>query len=215
VSDARVALARLGKDDWSLEVERDRQRRLDRAGRHRQLDYDHDSDLDFDSDLDCARVCEGEKAVQKVAVARDCKAQHGGDRTWNHVGFGRGFGHVGRGDHGRLRGSKELVPLTKLGRLVKTGMLSKIEQTYLHSLPIKEHKVLETLVPGLTGAHRDSLEEHASWRSISGIWRWIALGSCSWTALTGSWIATATPTSAPTLTRSQRCRQEAHGAEAC
>ena len=68
--DARVALAsvyKLPEDAQSLEVERDRQQRLDRAGRHRQLDCDSDLDsildfdsglnsvLDFDRDLDSAR----------------------------------------------------------------------------------------------------------------------------------------------------------------
>jgi len=33
------------------------------------------------------------------------------------------------------------------------------EEAYLHSLPIKEHQVLETLVPGPMAAHRESLEE--------------------------------------------------------
>jgi len=167
--DARVALASVGKlpeDARSLEVESDRQRRLDRTGRHRQLDSDLDFDfglnsiLDFDRDLDSARFHEGELALRKATAARDREAEHKGDRTLDHGGFGRGFDHVGHDNHGKLRGSKEWVPLTKLGRLVKTGMLCKVEEAYLHSLLIKEHQVLETLVPGHTAAHRELLEEH-------------------------------------------------------
>jgi hypothetical protein len=110
--DARVALARLGKlpkDDRSLEVERDRQRRLDRASWHRRLDRDSD-------DLASARVRGGEQTGRKAAAARDREAEHRGDRTRDQGGFGRGFGCIGRGDHSGLLGSKEeWVPLTKLG----------------------------------------------------------------------------------------------------
>jgi len=49
--------------------------------------------------------------------------------------------------------SEEWVPLTKLRRLVMTGKLIMVEEAYLHSLPIKEHQVLET---GL-GAHGGAL----------------------------------------------------------
>jgi len=82
--DARVALASVGKlpeDARSLEVESDRQRRLDRAGRHRQLDSDLDSVLDFDfglnsildfdRDLDSARFHEGELALRKAPSTRE------------------------------------------------------------------------------------------------------------------------------------------------
>ena len=55
--------------------------------------------------------------------------------------------------------SEEWVPLTKLRRLVMTGKLLMVEEAYLHSLPIKEHQVLETLVPGLTATCHELLEE--------------------------------------------------------
>ena len=66
----------------------------------------------------------------------------GGDRG----GFGRGGrGGRGRGGRGRGRGrgrgqsteTKEWVPVTKLGRLVKDLKIKTIEQIYLYSLPIK------------------------------------------------------------------------------
>ncbi|KAG5252879.1 40S ribosomal protein [Salix suchowensis] len=75
--------------------------------------------------------------------------------------FGRGFGgrgdrggRGGRGDRGgrgrRRSGRKEeeekWVPVTKLGRLVKDGKISSVEQIYLHSLPIKEYQIIDTLI---------------------------------------------------------------------
>jgi len=74
----------------------------------------------------------------------------GGDRG----GFGRGFGGRGRGGdrgRGRRRGPRreeeeKWVPVTKLGRLVKEGRIRSLEQIYLHSLPIKEHQIIDTLV---------------------------------------------------------------------
>ncbi|XP_072986829.1 uncharacterized protein [Typha latifolia] len=80
----------------------------------------------------------------------------GGDRG----GFGRGFGGRGRGDRGRgdrrggRRGGRpqeeeKWVPVTKLGRLVKDGKIRSMEQIYLHSLPVKEHQIVETLVKNL------------------------------------------------------------------
>ena len=77
-------------------------------------------------------------------------AERGGDRG----GFGRGFGGRGRGgDRGRGRrraGRREeeekWVPVTKLGRLVKEGKIQSLEQIYLHSLPIKEHQIVDTLI---------------------------------------------------------------------
>ncbi|XP_011020354.1 PREDICTED: 40S ribosomal protein S2-3-like [Populus euphratica] len=73
--------------------------------------------------------------------------------------FGRGFGGRGgrgdRGGRGRRRGGRKeeeekWVPVTKLSRLVKDGKISSVEQIYLHSLPIKEYQIIDTLIgPGL------------------------------------------------------------------
>ncbi|BBG96913.1 Ribosomal protein S5 family protein, partial [Prunus dulcis] len=69
-------------------------------------------------------------------------------------GFGRGFGGRG-GDRGRGGGRRrpgrreeeeKWVPVTKLGRLVKEGKIKSLEQIYLHSLPIKEHQIIDALV---------------------------------------------------------------------
>ena len=76
---------------------------------------------------------------------------------------GRGFGSRGgeRGDRGRGRGrgrgrrgagkSDEKVwePVTKLGRLVKAGKITSMEQIYLHSLPIKEYQIVDFFLPKL------------------------------------------------------------------
>jgi len=65
-------------------------------------------------------------------------------------GFGRGRGGRGRGDGpgGRpRRGGKEeegaWVPVTKLGRLVKEGLIKRLEEVYLFSLPIKEYQIID------------------------------------------------------------------------
>jgi small subunit ribosomal protein S2e len=75
-------------------------------------------------------------------------------------GFGdRGRGDRGRGDRGRGRRGprrggnkseeKEWQPVTKLGRLVKAGKITSMEQIYLHSLPIKEYQIVDYFLPKL------------------------------------------------------------------
>lgn len=71
-------------------------------------------------------------------------------------GFRGGFGGRGRGrgrggPRGRGRGAgrgrgkddKEWVPVTKLGRLVKEGMIKSLEDIYQFSLPIKEFEIID------------------------------------------------------------------------
>jgi len=68
----------------------------------------------------------------------------GGDR-----GFGRGRGgDRGRGGRGGRGGaeSKEWVPCTKLGRLVKDKKISSLEEIYLFSMPIKEHQIVDAFL---------------------------------------------------------------------
>ncbi|KAL7190073.1 hypothetical protein ACSBR1_039667 [Camellia fascicularis] len=80
-------------------------------------------------------------------------AERDGERGGFGLGFG-GRGDRGRGDNrgrGRRRGpcreeEEKWVPMTKLGRLVKDGKIRSLEQIYLHSLPIKEHQIIDTLV---------------------------------------------------------------------
>jgi len=67
---------------------------------------------------------------------------------------GRGEGRGRGGGRGRGRGRRadkddaaSWVPVTKLGRLVKEKQVSKIEEIYLFSLPIKEYQIVDHLLP--------------------------------------------------------------------
>lgn len=71
-----------------------------------------------------------------------------------------GFGSRGDrgGDRGGRRGrrgrrgpkeEKEWQPVTKLGRLVKAGKITSMEEIYLHSLPIKEYQIVDFFLPKL------------------------------------------------------------------
>lgn len=56
-------------------------------------------------------------------------------------GRGRGRGR-GRGKED----SKEWVPVTKLGRLVRDGKIRSLEEIYLFSLPIKEYEIIDFFI---------------------------------------------------------------------
>jgi len=49
----------------------------------------------------------------------------------------------------RASKAEEWTPCTKLGKLVKNRMVTSIEDIYLHSLPIKEYQIIDTLLPNL------------------------------------------------------------------
>ncbi len=63
---------------------------------------------------------------------------------------GRGFGRGGRGGRGgkggRGREEVEWVPKTNLGRLVNNGYITKLEEIYYHSIPIKEFEIVDRLL---------------------------------------------------------------------
>ncbi|CCE93707.1 40S ribosomal protein uS5 TDEL_0G03400 [Torulaspora delbrueckii] len=65
-----------------------------------------------------------------------------------------GFGGRNRGRGGRRGGrqveEKGWVPVTKLGRLVKAGKITTLEEIFLHSLPVKEFQIIDTLLPTLS-----------------------------------------------------------------
>ncbi|GMI61704.1 hypothetical protein ScalyP_jg7098 [Parmales sp. scaly parma] len=68
----------------------------------------------------------------------------GGERG----GFGRGRGDRGRGGGrgGRGGGDREKevwTPVTKLGRLVKDGRITSIEEIFLHAIPVKEAQIID------------------------------------------------------------------------
>ncbi|KAI5295636.1 40S ribosomal protein [Ascosphaera acerosa] len=75
-----------------------------------------------------------------AAPRRGGFAARGGDR-------GRGRGRRGR--RGPRTEEKEWQPVTKLGRLVKAGKVTSMEQIYLHSLPIKEYQIVDQFLPKL------------------------------------------------------------------
>lgn len=59
-------------------------------------------------------------------------------------GRGRGRGRRGRRGRRRRRDDKQTwVPVTKLGRLVKSGQIKSLEEIYQFSLPIKEYQIVE------------------------------------------------------------------------
>lgn len=72
--------------------------------------------------------------------------ERGGDRGRGDRGRGRGRG---RGRRGGKSEEKEWQPVTKLGRLVKAGKISTMEEIYLHSLPIKEYQIVDWFLPKL------------------------------------------------------------------
>ena len=39
------------------------------------------------------------------------------------------------------------IPVTKLGRLVKEGRIRSLEEIFLHSMPIKEHQIVDHFFP--------------------------------------------------------------------
>jgi len=59
---------------------------------------------------------------------------------------GRGGGPGGPGGRGGPRDDKDWMPLTKLGRLVKYGMIKSLEEIYTHSIPIKESEIVDELL---------------------------------------------------------------------
>jgi small subunit ribosomal protein S2e len=70
------------------------------------------------------------------------RGDRGGDR-------GRGGRGGRRGRRGPKQEEKEWQPVTKLGRLVKAGKITSMEQIYLHSLPVKEFQIVDFFLPKL------------------------------------------------------------------
>lgn len=91
------------------------------------------------------------------AASAEQRGGRGERRFGGRGGRGRGGDAAGRG-RGRGRGapragkdeeSKTWVPATKLGRLVKSGKITKLEEIYLYSLPVKEYQIIDTFLPEL------------------------------------------------------------------
>lgn len=82
--------------------------------------------------------------ADRAGGARGGFASRGGERGRGGRG-GRGRGRRG----GNKNEEKEWQPVTKLGRLVKAGKISSMEEIYLHSLPIKEYQIVDNFLPKL------------------------------------------------------------------
>ena len=65
------------------------------------------------------------------------------ERRGGRGGIGRGRG--GKGGRGRNE-EEAWVPLTNLGRLVQAGIITKLEEIYYHSIPIKEYQIVDELI---------------------------------------------------------------------
>ncbi|CCE79365.1 Piso0_001423 [Millerozyma farinosa CBS 7064] len=63
----------------------------------------------------------------------------------------RNFAGANRRRRGGRRDDNEKgwTPVTKLGRLVKAGKITSLEEIYLHSLPVKEFQIIDQLLPEL------------------------------------------------------------------
>lgn len=63
----------------------------------------------------------------------------------------RNFAGSNRRRRGGRRDDNEKgwTPVTKLGRLVKAGKITSLEEIYLHSLPVKEFQIIDQLLPEL------------------------------------------------------------------
>jgi len=95
----------------------------------------------------------GEQQQQQRGGERGGDREGGrGERGGDREGGDRGFG--GRGDRRRRRGrgrrggrgreeGLSWTPLTKLGRLVKSGAIKYLEEIFLHSLTIKEAGIID------------------------------------------------------------------------
>jgi small subunit ribosomal protein S2e len=79
---------------------------------------------------------------------RGDRGERGERRGRGGRGFGRGGrgGRGGKGGAGRPKEEEVWNPLTNLGRLVKAGYITKLEEIYYHSIPIKEHQIVDELL---------------------------------------------------------------------
>jgi len=59
---------------------------------------------------------------------------------------GKGFGKGKGGRRGPRVEEEVWTPLTNLGRLVKMGKITKLEQIFYHSIPIKEYQIIDFLM---------------------------------------------------------------------
>jgi len=87
-----------------------------------------------------------EQPQQPAAEQQAAENKDAGEKKAAKKG-GKGFGK-GKGNRRGPREQKEeeWTPLTNLGRLVKMGLVKKLEQIFYHSIPIKEYQIVDELV---------------------------------------------------------------------
>ena len=76
-------------------------------------------------------------------MADAAAAKPAGDKKQGGFGRGRRGAKQGQGP----KQEEQWQPITKLGRLVKEGHIKSLEEIYLHSLPIKEHQIVDSFYP--------------------------------------------------------------------
>lgn len=77
-------------------------------------------------------------------VARGPRDNQGGRGGRGFGGRERRPGRRGQGPQGQQE--EDWIPMTKLGRLVKDKVITKIEEIFEHSLAIKEHQIVDRLM---------------------------------------------------------------------
>jgi len=83
-----------------------------------------------------------------------------GGKGFGEKGKGKKGGKKGKGKKGKKGEDKEWVPVTKLGRLVKENKITKIEDIYLHALPIKEWQIVDHFFPPNTHLKDEVMKIH-------------------------------------------------------
>lgn len=100
----------------------------------------------------------------------------GGFGSRGDRGGDRGRGRRGRGRRGGKQEEKEWQPVTKLGRLVKAGKITSMEQIYLHSLPVKEYQIVDFFLPKLKDEVMKVRNEHfirmKTPKKYAHVWLW-------------------------------------------
>lgn len=107
-------------------------------------------DFDFDNRLDNPPLRPRSTFPTHTAIMADAAPRRGGFGSRGDRGGDRGRGRGRRGRRGGAKSEeKEWQPVTKLGRLVKAGKITSMEQIYLHSLPVKEYQIVDFFLPKL------------------------------------------------------------------
>lgn len=101
---------------------------------------------------------EGEAPRTTEGEGRGGRGFGRGDRGRGGRGGDRG-GRGGRGGKpgGFGAGKDDWIPKTKLGRLVKNGHITTLEEIYTHSIPIKEANIVDKLIKDTKGNLSDEV----------------------------------------------------------